>query len=171
MREPLPDRVQLERLAQQQATLQGVWNSDRLQRILALPEVVAVGNIELTLSFTSHKTGSYLINGRIKAEMELICQRCLHSCMWPVDDVLRLAAGVEAEQVEGYEPVELDAGKLDIENLIEEELILRIPQVPVHAQPEDCNQSMVQRATEWNSEEISSERNGKNPFAVLKQLK
>jgi uncharacterized protein len=170
MRKPLPERVQLERLAQQQAVLQGVWNSNRLQRLPALPEVVAVHNIELTLSFTSRKPGSYLVHGRIKAEMELICQRCLRSCRWPVDDAIRLVAGHEAEQAEGYEPVELDAGKLDLGNLIEDELILRIPQVPTHARAEDCDPSMMERTKEWDGEENSSERK-ENPFAVLKQLK
>ena len=46
--------------------------------------------------------------------------------------------GSESSVPAGYEPIELDEGRLSPAVLIEDELIVAIPLVPKHARPEDC---------------------------------
>ena len=48
----------------------------------------------------------------------------------------------------GFEPVELEDGRLLPAALIEDELIVSIPLVPKHARVEDCG-SLARRLTTW----------------------
>jgi uncharacterized protein len=166
----LPDRIRLQSLPGKKAHLQGILDSRRLQRIPGLKEVVAVREIRLELTVETRESGLFLLNGRIAAQFELVCQRCLQGYLWSVDEPIRLNAGAEPGQVEGYETIDLqDDEVLDIEQLVEDELILRMPQPPVHSRIEDCDPNMLQRAREF--EDKTLERRTPNPFAVLKQDK
>lgn len=169
MDQQLPDRIRLQPLTGKKAFLQGILDSRRLQRIPGIREVVAVSGIRLELSIETRESGLFLLNGRIGARLELVCQRCMQGYLWSVDDPIRLNAGARPGQVEGYETIDLDGDMLDIEQLVEDELIIRIPQQPVHARIEDCDPEMLQRAKEYEGE--MSEKRGENPFAVLKREK
>lgn len=169
MDQPLPDRIRLQPLTGKKAFLQGTLDSRRLQRIPGFKEVVAVRDIRLELSIETRESGLFLLNGRIRAQVELICQRCLQGYLWSVDEPIRLNAGARPGLVEDYETIDLEDDMLDVEQLVEDELIIRIPQPPVHARIEDCDPGMLQRAKEYEGE--TSKRGRENPFAVLKREK
>ena len=76
------------------------------------------------------------------------------------------AAMVE-EKYEAYQVGKNDT--LFIPDLLEEELLLSLPIVPMHANSEQCNQMMLQILKRNSSEQFSE--HGRNPFAVLKDLK
>lgn len=166
----LPDRIRLQPLTGKKAFLQGFLDPRRLQRIPSFKEVVAVREVRLELSVETRESGLFLLNGRIAAQLELICQRCLKGYLWSVDEPVRLNAGAEPGRVEGYETIDLDDDMLDIEQLVEDELIIRMPQRPAHARIEDCDPNMLQRTKEFDDKIL--ERRGKDsPFAVLKRDK
>lgn len=169
MDQQLPDRIRLQPLTGKKAHLQGTLDPRRLQRIPGFKEVVAVRDIRLELAIETRESGLFLLNGRIRAQLELVCQRCLQGYLWSVDDAIRLNAGARPGQVEGYETIDLDDDMLDVEQLVEDELILRIPQQPVHARIEDCDPGMMQRAKEYEGETL--EKGKANPFAILKREK
>jgi uncharacterized protein len=77
-----------------------------------------------------------------QAAVHLVCQRCLepfrHELAEHVDVVIADAAAVPATVPEGFELFELDAGRLQPAQLIEDEVIVAIPLVPKHARVEDC---------------------------------
>lgn len=168
MNQQLPDRVRLQPLTGKKAYIQGTLDPRRLQRIPGFGEVIAVRDIRLELVIETRESGLFLLNGRIAAQIELVCQRCLQAFSWSVDDPIRLNAGIRPGQVEDYETIELDDDMLDVERLVEDELIVRMPQRPVHPRVEDCDPNMLQRAKEYDGE-VSEKRD--NPFAVLKQEK
>jgi uncharacterized protein len=167
MSQQLPDRVRLQPLTGKKAFIQGTLDPRRLQRIHEFGEVIAVRDIRLELSIETRESGLFLLNGKIAARMELVCQRCLQGYSWSVDDTIRLNAGAEPPGMEGYESVDLEDDMLDVERLVEDELILRIPQRPVHARIEDCDPNMLHRVKEYDGE--ISEKRDANPFAVLKR--
>ena len=74
--------------------------------------------------------------------VELLCQRCLEPFAQPIKERLELMLvepGASSASIpEGYEPIELDDGRLLPARLIEDELIVSIPLVPKHARIEDC---------------------------------
>jgi uncharacterized protein len=168
MDQQLPDRIRLQPLTGKKAFIEGILDPRRLQRIPGFKEVAAIRDIRLELRVETRESGLFLLNGRITARMELVCQRCLQEYSWSVDEPVRLNAGAVPGQVEGSESIDLDDDMLNIEQLVEDELILRIPQPPVHPRTEDCDPTMLQRTKEYAGE-ISEKR--ENPFAVLKREK
>jgi uncharacterized protein len=108
---------------------------------------------------------------RVQAALPLTCQRSLQRFLQPVQVVQRLALlaeGVDVEAAEaglpeGYEPLLLPAdGALRLAELVEDELILAVPVVPVAPGSEALEQ-------DWP---VPDEDAGKaNPFAALAALK
>lgn len=166
MNQQLPDRVRLQPLTGKKAFIQGTLDPGRLQRIPGFSEVIAIRDIRLELAIETRESGLFLLNGRIAARLELVCQRCLQGFSWSVDDPIRLNASA-GPGVEGYETVDLEDDMLDLEQLVEDELIVRMPQRPVHERIEDCDPNMLQRTREYDGE--VSEKRDRNPFAVLKK--
>ncbi len=109
---------------------------------------------------------------RIAAELPLQCQRSLQRFLFPVQLVQRLGlvrAGTGSEEVdeaalpEGYEPLLVpENGLLDPAGLVEDELILALPTVPVMPGTEAVDQ-------EWGAPEEETRR--ASPFAALAGLK
>jgi len=86
----------------------------------------------------------YIVNLEIKGEIYLTCQRCLGELKFNIDKQLDLIALNTIDNIsnkEGdFEPVILDdSGKLDLYDIISDEVILSIPQVPRHA-VEKCSE-------------------------------
>jgi len=114
-----------------------------------------------------------VFHGHLETQVTLVCQRCNgefnHSlytefCFSPVQ-------GKDQEQAdalpEAYEPVEVnDHGEVDLFQLLEDELIISLPIVALHAE-EDCE--VGEDDMTFGKIDPANER--PNPFAVLKELK
>jgi uncharacterized protein len=170
MDQQLPDRIRLQPLTGKKAFLQGILDPRRLRRIPGFEEVAAVRGIRLELTVETRESGLYLLNGRVAAQLELICQRCLKNYLWSVDEPVRLNAGAEPGQVEGYETIDLEDDMLNIEQLVEDELIIRMPQRPVHPRVEDCDPNMLQRTREFDGGTLDKQKK-ESPFSILKKKK
>lgn len=104
---------------------------------------------------------------RIDAELPLQCQRSLQRFLFPVQLVQRLGLirdeADEAALPEGYEPLLVaEDGLIHPAELVEDELILALPTVPVMPGTEAIEQ-------EWGAEEEEMRR--ASPFAALARLK
>ncbi len=170
MRRQLPDYFNPDHLADSGATIEGIWPKARFDRLLNIPELVP-GDIRLKLRFSRRVSGNIVIDGRILAELQLFCQRCLQLFDWRIDDdVHLLVAKDEQEPVQDadYEllPVD-DERNVEMLQLIETEIIVRLPDYPVHAQISECDQKMLRQREDTDANGTS----GNNPFAILKQLK
>lgn len=132
---------ELESLAEREATLGGELEVSKLTRLASLLHS-NVGSVNATLRFVRRRDGWLGAALDYRARIELVCQRCLepfqHEVAEHVDFVLADSAAMPAVVPEGYEPFELDEGRLRPAELIEDELIVAVPFVPKHARNEDC---------------------------------
>ncbi len=131
----------LESLAKRDIKLTGELEVAKLTRLVTLLHS-AVGSVRATLQFRQRRDGWLAITLEYQAAVQLVCQRCLE----PFELVLADSVNVVAADREamphatppGFEPFELEEGRLQPAQLVEDELIVAIPLVPKHARVEDC---------------------------------
>jgi uncharacterized protein len=134
------DPVEVDRLAAQGATLERDWPASAFERLadrLADP----AGQVAAALSF--HRVDGFAaVQGRVRADLHLQCQRCLSTFEWPLDTTLKLCfvadEGAAARVPGEYEPALAPGGRAQLASLVEEEVLLALPLVPVHADPARC---------------------------------
>ena len=106
---------------------------------------------------------------RIEAELPLLCQRTLQRFLMPVRIEQRLglirSEAEEAALPPGYEPLLMpEDGMLRTADLVEDELILAVPVIPVMPGTEAVEQ-------DWLAPDAEPEPERVNPFAALASLK
>ena len=136
----------------------------RLGTSLLEPE----GDATFSVEFDRDSLGVAYVELKVSAELPLLCQRTLERFLLPVRIDQRLglirSEADEAALPEGYEPLLLDeSGELVTRDLVEDELILAVPVVPVMPGTEAVDQ-------EWAGSGPQSPEKP-NPFAVLAALK
>ncbi len=166
----LPQRIEPFRLAEAGRTLQGRLPVQRLRRLADLLWSDQ-GQVEVELHFGVDQDGQRRVVGRLQADLRLICQRCLEAMNYPVDTRVGLAF-VEndhdaAKVVGDYDAYAVGSDLLMLTDLIEDELLLCLPQVALHELAECPARDMPGPADEVSGTDTSSE----NPFAVLEKLK
>jgi len=110
--------------------------------------------------------GQPAIRGKLEGSIELQCQRCLESVTVGLDEGFQVLL-VDAERDDepgGYEPVIADAARLDVCWLVEEQALLAIPLVPMHAAGL-CEKRGAVRADEGKVED-----GRQKPFANLRDM-
>jgi uncharacterized protein len=137
----------------------------RLTPLLASTDGEAV----FTLSFTRDDQGRFVVQGRVEAQLQLVCQRCLGSMQWPVTAEVHLAlvAGPDAAAhlPEELDPLWVEQDEVRLSDIVEDELILATPDTPRH-QPEACPVDVAQAA-----EQRQTPAKREHPFAALAALK
>ncbi len=124
------------------------------------------GALKVRLRLDKDGHGRVTVNGQIDGDLHLTCQRCLGTMVY------RLACEVALTVIEdrvdedrlprGTDPLYLADDRLATATLIEDETLLALPLVPLHADPA-CNRDLEQ----LQQHEVERE----NPFAALGQLK
>jgi uncharacterized protein len=103
--------------------------------------------------------------------VRLICQRCLQAFGWPVASEFKLAfvadEAAEAGLPPDYDAVLLGYERPSLRDMVEDELLLALPLVPMHPSKEDCGPLGQSAASE---ECLVSAEDVRQPFAVLKDL-
>jgi uncharacterized protein len=145
--------------------------------VAELPRLVAAladdrGEIGYRLDFVQGELGGPQLRVRLTAGLTLECQRTLEPFVWPavVDTRLGLLAS-EAEVAAlppDCEPLVLEAGALSPKRVIEDELLLALPLVPVKPGSEVLQ-------GEWSAPDHESRGAGQgepavHPFAGLRNL-
>jgi len=166
----LPLAVDAIRTAQKRLDYSGVYTPGQVTRLAA--SVVSVdSDVQTSLSFDIDNLRLAVINGQSDVTVTLECQRCgktfehqVHAtyCFSPVRNDEQAEALPEA-----YEPIEVDEfGEVDLLAMIEDEIILSLPVVPVH-ESEHCEVSDADMVFG----KLPAEVEKPNPFAVLASLK
>jgi uncharacterized protein len=131
----------LEVLGARHGTLSGEIELGKLSRLIALLHDDG-GSVRASLRFQQRGDGWLAVGLDYDAAVRLVCQRCLEPyaerLAGHVDLALADSESMPGAVPEGFEPVELDRGRLLPAELIEDELIVSIPLVPRHARVEDC---------------------------------
>lgn len=130
------------------------------------------GGVAANVSFTTDLNSMRLIQGDIKADVVLICQRCEQEYVEHLDLSFSLTPDIErarACQLEDkYDFIEFNEdGKIDLYELLEDSLLLELPSVPKHKEDDpEC----ARQGTDWSYGELDPEASA-NPFAALSGLK
>ena len=173
----VPDKLDVAALAHDDASLQGEWPAESLQRLAdsAAPEAPASGWPALHWSLhgeirqpkaTTPQTWLHLT---ASAEVALTCQRCLkpvHEAI-DIDRWIRFVdteAEAAALDVDSDDDVLALPRHLDARELIEDELLLALPLVPRH----DVCPEPLAHVDELDEPEVEERP---NPFAALAALK
>ena len=162
------DRADPWRLAAQGRTLTGRMALGGLPRLA--PSLVDSGDVEYRLAFHLDSDHRAVVSGQVAAKLLVQCQRCLEPLAIAVDSRFELAfvRGLDeaARLPETYEPAVAEDGWVRPADLVEDELLLALPPVPVHADPACAGQPAAAPP--------GAEADGKNltnPFAVLAALR
>lgn len=170
----VPDYLDPWRAAEQGRRLEGTIALAELPRVVDLlinPE----GGGRFELEFFRDDKRRSCVRGRVTATLELRCQRCLGPLAFQVDAtlLLGLVQGFdEAERLpEEYDPLIVEDDRVRPAELVEDELILALPQVPMHAPHEACADGAMRQAPVDAPAGEPGEEEADNPFQVLVQLK
>ncbi|MDU6412738.1 MAG: 23S rRNA accumulation protein YceD [Yersiniaceae bacterium] len=166
----LPLTIDAVRTAQKRLDYAGIYLPEQVTRVAE--SVVSVdSDVESALSFNIDNQRLAVISGVSDVTVTLECQRCGKTFEHHVHTTYCFSPVVNDEQVEAlpeaYEPINVDDfGEVDLLAMIEDEIILSLPVVPVH-DSEHCEVSDADMVFGKLPEEAEKP----NPFAVLASLK
>jgi uncharacterized protein len=166
----LPESVDAWRMVSARRSFQGSLPIAAMPRLC---EVLAdeAGLATYELDFGRDEYGTAYVDVRVQAPLWLVCQRTLEPFVLPVTVDSRLGL-IRSEREEaalppGCEPLLIaEDDKLNPIDVIEDELLLALPLVPVNPDSELPEELMRPPA-----EETSVQERPDNPFAVLRELK
>jgi len=131
------------------------------------------GEVRYALEFGRDELGVAFVAVRAEASLPMTCQRTLEVFSWALS--LRARLGIIAREQDeaglppGYEPLLCQSGELHPAEVIEDELILALPTVPVKPGADDSEEPI------WRSEAPDDEDEAppepEHPFAALRRLK
>ena len=167
---PLPVYLDTRKVFLQQLQLDGdieLARLPRLRQMLASND----GSISAKLDCDIDDNGLRRLSGQVSASLNVSCQRCLEPVEIRIQDDINLAVLTDEEQARDLDPA-LDPWicadiKLDLAELLEEQLILSLPVVTNH-EDRDC----LGQTSFGEDEARQGDRTSRDhPFAALKALK
>ena len=166
---PLPDKIDPWRLAAESGRLKGVLT------LAVLPRLAAVldhpdGEVSVSLAAGVDPHGIRSITGSLRTEIELVCQRCLEPLRWPLNITVSLGLAhneAAADRLpDEYEPLLVPDGFIRVADLVEDELLLALPQIPRHVNAQECKTNAYRAP----SSEPAPHTESVQPFATLASL-
>ena len=163
----LPDRLDLIASAEAGRLLRGSIAVSNLERLV--PALISdAGELQVEMELGKDQDGTRYLNGSIRGEVLLKCERCLDEMILPLDLTCRLGL-VSSEAAanvlpEWYEPLVVTTEPAHLADVIADEVLLALPIVPTHKDGLDCQEFVKEHAPP-----VSEQR--ENPFAVLAGLK
>ena len=143
---------------------------DRTYSAADLPRLARAGaaegsKIRASLRFSLFD-GQPAVKGRLNGQVVLTCQRCMKAVETHVDESFQVLIVPEERPDEpgGYEPVIANPTRLDLGWLVEDQVLLALPLVPMHPQ-DDC--------AEGEGDEVSepaAEAGSQKPFENLRDM-
>jgi len=168
----LPLKIDPFRLAETAREFTGRLAIRHMHRLKPLL-VSETGEAQVELRFGVDEIGIRFLQGHVTTNLELECQRCLKTMTYPVNKEMLLGfvrSNHEAEHLpEEYDPHLVEQTPLALIDLIEDELILSLPHVPMHER-EDClvNEKQAPEPAQAATDELKQDN---NPFGILATLK
>jgi len=164
----MPNFIDPLAFAERQRQLQGVLPISEFKRLasyLANDDSL----LEIELNFKKERRLA-TIEGHLQANLELICQNCLAPMVWSNTIKINLAIIKSLEQADllaaEYEPLLLEEEKVSLVLMLEDEILLSLPDFPRHEHT--CISNYADKKNLAANEQVATKP---NPFAVLAQLK
>lgn len=162
-----PDWLDPWKAAEGRRTYSGSMPLARMGRLAPLL-ASSDGQVEFTADFAFDQQGRVTIDIEVQAELPLVCQRSLEVYLQPVRRKSLLGVmedmAEEAMMPDNYEPVVANHGRLALLDLVEDELLLGLPQVPRNPRVAEVR---MESPSEDPLGEASSGAGMEQPFAGL----
>lgn len=165
---PLPDKINPWQLAAEDGRLEGELP------LVALPRLVAAldgteGTVRVALAAGTDGQNLPFIKGALRTEVELICQRCLGPLQLALDVPVSLGlvhGEAEFDRLpDDYDPLLVPENSISVTELVEDELLLALPQIPCHVDRRECE------ANGYGAPgPVALDAEHRQPFAVLATL-
>ncbi|MDX1451168.1 MAG: YceD family protein [Oleiphilaceae bacterium] len=168
----LPKSIDPFKYADQSKVLEGSLSVHLLDRAV---EMLAgsQGSIAVRLEFGRDEQNIRVLKGTLSTRVALECQRCLEAVEKDIHSEFALGIVLSDEQAKhlpkDYEPLLVESDKVDLFEVIEEELILSLPMFAYHDACSAHDESGKSERIEHNEQESEPKR--PNPFSVLSDLK
>jgi uncharacterized protein len=144
MSREFPDLLNPSKAADGRRTFQGTMPLQRMRRLVALlaprDQCDRVGSRagwndpRFRADFAHDAQGNVIVELWVEAELPLVCQRSLQPYLEPVKrhSLLAVVERIEEQDLlpEHYEPVLVEQGRMALLEVVEDELLLAVPQVP-----------------------------------------
>lgn len=175
MSAPLPDQLDPWRAVHNGSSFSGLASLQSLPR-LAAAVLGADGPARYEIAFGRDGDGQPVARGHVSMTLNLTCQRCLELVSFPVDARIALVlvqsvAGADDTSFaavggvpEGLEVLPMEQGPIRPLDLIEDELLLAIPLIPMHSS-RDCGSLGAPGPL------LREPDRRQTPFAVLAELR
>lgn len=200
MSAPLPDHIDILRLARQGSKLVGRQSLNGMTRlrksILLQDDIVNIGQTPGLKPFAKERSHEHqdigfatielefgeddehflFIKGKAQASVYMVCQRCLEPKPQRLDTSFLLGVVEDEAQVEHlseqYEPLVVSGKSSSLAEIIEDELILSLPLVALHEIDECPASALISDMVSTSAKGSGMEEHKlKNPFSVLSTLK
>ena len=110
----------------------------------------------------------------VRAEPEVVCQRCMQPMRWPVEVKSRIALVSDydaADRVpDGMEVFLVEGDSVSVRDLVDEEVMLALPHVPRHDEDSECAGSAVGLPGQEADAAEAAAAQVQKPFAQLGEL-
>lgn len=168
----LPIRFDPFQFARKNVRLEGSIALKSMHRLNEASVTALEPDARVTLHLSTEIAGIVLLTGKIRARVMMTCQRCLKDMVLDIDRPIELAlVRSEAEAVEiqdGFETYEVSDETIFTRDLIEDELLLSLPIIPVHHDSVHCDGAMLGYLGPQPEEQARAPDH--SPFKVLKDL-
>jgi uncharacterized protein len=161
------DLVNAVELAGRSATL------ERTLERAQLPRLVEAGALDGTHVTARLAFGKFEDRPTVEVSVEgsvvLRCQRCLRPCECRVHDTSQvMVVADDTEEVPGgFEPTLGNAERLSVTELVEEQVLLGMPLVPMHEDAAECGESAADTSV---VAEVAPAEEKQRPFSNLREL-
>jgi uncharacterized protein len=165
MQRELPETANFIRYAERDRSFEGDWPVARFERLKPVLNTDQ-GTVHAILTF-GVRSGIAYFKAELSADLDMICQRCAQPMIQHVEGsflfgFIRSEEGMDSLP-DDMEPLMVADEEQSILDLIEDELLLSLPQVNAHA--EECSDYLLQQKKRLEADKMAS-----SPFAVLKNL-
>ncbi|GAA3529501.1 23S rRNA accumulation protein YceD [Zobellella aerophila] len=166
----LPIKVDPARCALKRLEYRGVFAPALMPRLADSTQGIH-GDIDVSLSFGTDAQGLRVMSGQARVQATLQCQRCNELFDTTIESEFTYTPQHEdadaPELPEEYDTFEVDEfGEISLVQVIEDELILNLPLVPVHE-----NEHCAEGKYDMSFGDIPTTEERPNPFAILEELK
>lgn len=168
MSPPWTKPLDVHRLAGSEADIDFAVPLAELPRLRS--RLAGVGGVVRGRVLFAREAGCIVADLTLSGAATLVCQRCLGPMSEAVNSSARvalIAAEAEAERIPDHlDPVLAAGGRISIGELVEEEMLLALPIVPLHARASDCAVAAQGPLVSGGQQEQTTQR----PFERLSEL-
>jgi uncharacterized protein len=122
----------------------------------------------------SRQLGQAVADLQVEAQPEVVCQRCMQPMRWPVKLQSRVALVSDydaADRVpEGMEVFLVEAESVSVRDLVDEEVMLALPNVPRHGEDSECAGRKLHLPGQDVEPDETDDAQVQKPFAQLGEL-